>query len=67
MIRDGKGFIPPGFQIYLMSMDTLKAYVAPIGDGAKAKTNKLYGMGTTSKLVYAVHPALKSSSVLSYW
>lgn len=54
MIRDGKGFIPPGFKIYLISMDTLKAYVKPTGREIKIKA--AYGFATTTKSEFAVSP-----------
>lgn len=61
MIRDGRGFIPPGFSIYLMSMDTLKAYVKPKGDGKTkgVKERQTSKYATTSNLEFEVSPALK--------
>ena len=60
MIRDGKGFIPPGFQIYLISMDTLRSYVKPTGQApskAKKPINPYAAYASSSKQEFAVHSA----------
>ncbi|MDE1971245.1 MAG: DEAD/DEAH box helicase [Patescibacteria group bacterium] len=57
MIRNGKDWIPPGFSIYLLSMDTLRAFVKPAHSTIRIKTARF---GTTSKEEFVIDPKLAS-------